>query len=495
MMLNNDVLALILDELDPTAGLGVRTLHSCLLVSRGSFRLAAGRLWPQHFWYLTGTGVAPKSELAKRGEDPVASNLINGVIERLFKPDDQPSVSAGDARRVWRCKVYLRSLTALCVGAAATRGPALVTPLMGKIRSVTIDTEATGPTALEELWLDWIKQQMSAGDGASEVVYAGEPVQRVLEFAAFQCVTTVAVTYWESDELEPLAAMVLNNSVVRNLRFVEGKYADRPVERLLENWREVPIKRPGALRQLRIDHHSRALLIMEAGFCAQFTSLTHLIVPSMMFGSNFKATELAGCTGTLKHLDVWLSLTADDVEPQLAVLGSCVNLKKLEVQLMRTTSDIRTRLCSAISRLVKLEKLAISGHIWRELPTVSLLHAMPRLRDLVLDFRIPILHARVVIPFRRLSTVAIFGIRQVVIEDIDAIIEAGWGRLEWMRDDGDVIGPGEVDGTATAGLALRDVMADAERTPMLDWAMWSASGLESKVAVRTGGVRELSWVK
>ncbi|KAJ3191586.1 hypothetical protein HK101_007584 [Irineochytrium annulatum] len=488
MMLNDDVLALILDELDPTAKRCIHTLHSCLLVSRGFFQLAAARLWPQHFWYLTGTGVAPKTAFATSKENSVARNSINRVIEHLCEPGDQVSTSAGDGRRVWRCKIYLRSLTALCVGPAASLAPDLITPLMGKIRSVTIKTESVGPTVLEAFWLDWVKQQMSSGDGASEVVYASEPVARVLEFVAFRCVTTVTVTYWESNELAPLAAMVLNNSDVRNLRFVEGENAERPVERLLENWREVPIKRPGVLRQLRIDHHSRALLIVSPSFYAQFAFLTHLIAPKMLFGSSFRAAQLAGCAGTLTHFSLWL--TATDVEQQLAVLSSCVNLEELNV----TANHSRSQLISALSKLVKLRKLTIRGDKWK-VPLISSLNAMPRLRDLELQFLMASRGAQVVIPFRRLSTVAISGILWVVMEDIEAIVEAGWGRLEWMRIEGDVIGPEEVDGAATAGLALREVMADAERTPMLDFAEWSSSGLESKVAVRTGGARELSWVK
>ncbi|KAJ3158614.1 hypothetical protein HK101_001262 [Irineochytrium annulatum] len=487
MMLTDDVLALILDELHPTAALDVRALHSCLLVSRGTFHLAAARLWPPHFWYLTGTGIARKPEPTVRGYFTL--HFINPVIEQLCKPGDQALASAGDAWRVWRCKIYLRSLTALCVSPEASLGPALITPLMGKIRSVTIKTESAGPTAQENLWLDWIKPQMSSGDGASEVVYAGEPVKRVLEFATFRCVTAVAVTYWWSDELDHLAAMVLNNTGVRNLRFVEAEYMGRPIERKLEK-RWEPIKRPGALQQLRISYDSDSHHIIRAGFYAQFASLTHLIVPMMHTEYKFRATELAGCAATLTHLSVCLWLTADDVEQQVVVLGSCINLEEL-VGLRPTTTYTRTRLGAALSRLVKLRKLKMTGDYWDGLPLTSLLNAMPRLRDLELNFSSTTHGGRVVIPFRRLSTVTIRGITPVVIEDIDAVIEAGWGRLERMRIESDAIGPGEVDGTATAGVALQDVMMDAERTPMLVAAVWGSRSRKSKVTVKTGGSREL----
>ncbi|KAJ3190526.1 hypothetical protein HK101_008730 [Irineochytrium annulatum] len=504
-ILNSDVLALVLDELSACFRPHIPALHSCLLVSRTLFELAAPRLWSTHTAFDTSDGIGPSSDVANKRSD---FDSINRAFVELCKSGNPAASANADGRRAWRCRVYLRSITSLDVNPSeSTIHPDLITPLLGTIRKVTINMGKEGPSAAQAPWLDWIKDRMSSVDGgASEIVYRGYRVDSVLEFARFPCVTTVTVPVCLISDLEAIVRMILSETGVHNVRVMKSD--EDQFDAKLGRWGgNASAQR--SLRQLDIDETLEGddTMIMP-GFLGQFERLTHLRVGAERL-SGSQVIELERCSATLTQLVVSVRYTTDEEACQIfGTLGKLVNLRHLglSVEGYAEVAEIApgTRFTAALANLVQLRRLTIDGdgdELWDSEGMSMALAGMLDLRDLKLDFELSEepgpRDVDLVLRVRQFVSLAVYGPRRVAIADIAAIVRDGWRRLEALSIEAEVVGPGETLGSlvdATASDILHGVMLDATRTPSLLLSFVGPTTAQTKVVVQPGGGRDVSVV-
>ncbi|KAJ3191536.1 hypothetical protein HK101_007612 [Irineochytrium annulatum] len=506
--LSNDVLGLIVDELDPIFPPDIRTLHSCLLVSRGLFQLAVRRLWQSHFYYDTAVGI--QSHI--RGRACSVLDVINlGLREACLHRGSSPEISAetqGQRWLIWRHRLYVQSVTVLKIVLDPFQlEPALITPLLGRIRTVHISTMVSNLYA--SVWLDAVSQE-AAGNNVDEIIFFDRPMQRDPDFARHRYATTIKVVCCDAN-VEGVAALILNYTRVRNLSLTGGSTLN-PTRSLAER-----IRNPSQLRQLNIG------IFFPQGFLSQFTALTHIkMLVDGLHASGL--TDVDHCAGTLTHLTLRILVTdgaASDCA-LFAAIGRLTNLTELKVVVL---GDVRGLgkpmirvLMESVTRLEGLRSLTIEGNGWPEAGLSAALAGKPHLRDLRLVFAVgnyycegnpfdvderdTVRDVDLAINAQGLATQHVRGARGVVIRDLNAIFQDGWRRLESIVVGGNILRarPSELKNVLTLiendGVGrtrpealLKEVLLDPLQTPLLHRVKcikWKGS----EMIFKRGGGRE-----
>ncbi|KAJ3163728.1 hypothetical protein HK101_000596 [Irineochytrium annulatum] len=521
--MHNDILRLIVDQLDPAVPADIRALHTCLLVSRSSFQLAAAKLWSDHGLYHTARGLTPRTQLAEGGSSFKSINkTLVGLCKQGGDGDDR-----ADNWRAWRCRVYVRSVTVIDVHnhehgkGDIMLDPSVVAPLFGRIACVIINTMpyAKKPPESESAWLDWIKTRMASPleHGPSEVVYHAPVLEDVAGFVRFPCVKTLTVTC-RVEHVAQVTSMVLNQAEtgLRALRFetwdedwydgIDDSWNDDD----LNEWKDVRVKQPAMLRQLKLANYEpvRQPTVLK-GFLAQFELLTHVDLFLKGFCAS-QVSELERCAGTLTHLTLRSAYCEYEEGDQLyhqvfTTIGRLTNLTHLSVHL---DADLppgapKSVFMDSLAKLVKLTCLTILGSEWAGEGLTAALDGMRDLRELALcfskdedDFEFDLDESSAVpvdleISARRLRMLEVVGAQRLVVMDLDELLRDGWDRLETFRVVGCLVGPRGYEGAAEDKMKFKELLLDTRRTPRLKYAVYGddSEAMEEAVFERDGSRR------
>ncbi|KAJ3167781.1 hypothetical protein HK101_011714 [Irineochytrium annulatum] len=363
--LNNDVLSVVMECLDPATTKGLRSLHACLLVSNAYLDAAARAA------VTVPLGIFHKDADPRSMQHPPGdcTTGLGALLRRLTEAS-----SAADRRRAERWGYYLQPVRRLVLCSRSFRDAAwdvtAVAPWLSRIEDVVIDFH--DGHSRDDGWLGWLRTRWDAGVGPETVTLCRASVVMARAVLAHQAIRRLTI---EGPHSEKYLTDVLDG-VGHGLESIKlgdkSPFATEKARGLIRYARE----HAGTLRTIELDVIDYGMHIPDG---LPITSMT-----AKHFSASERELNLPGARETLRELDLriadYMGVAHPDVFRSLPLLVNCSTLR------IGCTKFDRAHLAQALPAMTWLRKLEVryGGEENFDLP--ALLGSLVNLEELGLIF-------------------------------------------------------------------------------------------------------------